>query len=94
MDKFIVFCVCFAFTAIKGCESCTPECVCSLESTTCYFGEKDGQCVGDLPYEETYVLRVHGKVCSPTRSKLKESFFANTIKILHNDWCLDIPNCR
>lgn len=74
---------------------CTPECTCSLESTTCYFNDESGtECKGSVPYEETYVLNIYGKVCPTIREQLKLMAYANTIKILYNDDCGDIGNCR
>ena len=43
---------------------------------------------------ETYVLNIHGPVCIGVRDMLKKPLFANTVKVFHNDLCLETPNCR
>ena len=76
-------------------EGCTKYCICSLEATNCYFDyDNSGVCVGEIPMTETYVINIYGPVCGEVREVLKKPLFANTVKVFHNDACLEIPNCR
>ena len=94
----MIYLIATAFLVLMGLHptaSCIPECTCSLEVTTCFFeGEIGTDCKGSVPYEETYALYIYGKVCPTIRDQLKLMAYANTIKILYNDECGDIPNCR
>ena len=84
------------FWSACSAQTCGKYCVCSLESTECYFDySKDGSCLGTVPLKETFILKIHGPVCDRVRNVLKkESIFANTIVILFDDICGGIRNCR
>ena len=98
MDKFyslqflVILSIVWSSVAVEG---CTNYCKCSLEVTSCYFDyNNSGVCVGEIPMIETYVLNIHGPVCIGVRDVLKKPLFANTVKVFHNDRCLETPNCR
>ena len=98
MDKFyslqflVILSIVWSSVAVEG---CTNYCICSLEVTSCYFDyDNSGVCVGEIPMIETYVLNIHGPVCIGVRDMLKKPLFANTVKVFHNDHCLETPNCR
>ena len=98
MDKFyslqflVILSIMWSPVVVEG---CTKYCICSLEVTSCYFDyDNSGVCVGEIPMIETYVLNIHGPVCIGVREILKKPMFANTVKVFHNDLCLETPNCR
>ena len=98
MDKFyslqflVILSIVWSSVVVEG---CTKYCICSLEVTSCYFDyDNSGVCVGEIPMIETYVLNIHGPVCIGVRDMLKKPLFANTVKVFHNDLCLETPNCR
>lgn len=69
---------------------CTEHCTCSLEKTVCYVED----CDQDFPLVETYILHIYGMVCPAQRKVLSVPYFHNTIKMLYDDYCSNIPNCR
>ena len=90
-----IFAIFAVFTDLSSGQGCSKFCICSLEHTECYFDyANDGSCLGVVPLGETYVLVIHGPVCVENRKKLKESIFANTVKVFKDDICGDIINCR
>ena len=87
--SFFLFCV-----GLASSQGCGKYCVCSLEQTDCYFTIENGECLGDVSVLETYVLNIHGPLCLSARRMLKKATFHNTVKVLHDDVCGSIPNCR
>ena len=88
MEGLFVLLVLLSFGSISACPY---TCSCSLMLTECFLNT----CAGDLPFEETYVLEIHGHLCERHREILASSpTFANTIIRLHDDNCLGVPNCR
>ena len=71
-------------------KSCPKMCSCSLDVTTCYFTK----CSDPLPVTETYVLHIHGSVCTRQREILENAAFWNTIKWFYDDLCYNVPYCR
>ena len=91
LSVLAIFSCIFNVTTSQGCGK---FCVCSLEVTDCYFTFEDGMCLGQVSLLETYILNIHGPVCANARKVLKTEMFHNTVKILYNDVCRGIPNCR
>ena len=90
--SFLLLCT-FIFNVVDS-QGCGKYCVCSLEQTDCYFSTENGVCFGQVSVLETYILNIYGPVCSDARKTLKTAMFHNTVKVLHNDICGSIPNCR
>ena len=90
--SFLVLCALF-FNVVDS-QGCGKYCVCSMEQTDCYFTRENEICYGEVPVLETYILNIYGPVCSDARSTLKTGMFHNMVKVLHNDICGTIPNCR
>ena len=94
-SKFLAFVVISYFMIdFTSAQGCGKFCVCTLEQTDCYFTFEDGVCLGEVSFLETYILNIYGPVCPNARKALKKSMFDNTVKVLHNDICGGIPNCR
>lgn len=85
--KFVI-----VFIIYGVCEGCNEYCSCAIDVTECYLPESCA--IEDIPVSETYVLHLHGTLCPLHREELAKPIFHNTIKILHNDFCEELFNCR
>ena len=96
MEKlfFTLLIICSSYISLITSHGCGKFCVCTLDKTDCYFTYENGVCIGEVSMLETYILNIYGPLCPDAHQKLKSSMFHNTVKVLHNDICIGIPNCR
>ena len=62
-------------------EACPKQCVFNLYKTSCYWQS----CEDEVPFEEIYVLHIHGSICDNQKKILKISLFSNIIKWIHDE---------
>ena len=83
------------FLIILSANICYSEicqsCICEEQQAECYLGSCEDVLVDRISID---IMTIHGFLCAEHRNQLSSDHYANTIVLLTDDICGDVPNCR